>query len=111
MDYQHLIAQVMSTTKPHPGVVSFVAPDTGVIRDSRGRDGGLICQAPSSPLIRARYRSAISNGASGPGNRPVIADRDVVATTGLAIEACCPGNLPAHLRQVDTLKLGDTTRK
>jgi hypothetical protein len=56
------------------------------------------------------YRSAISNGVSGPGNRPVIEDRDVITATTLAIETYCPDNLPAYLRQTDTLKLGDTTR-
>jgi hypothetical protein len=86
------------------------APDADVIRDSLGRDGGLICQDPSSPLIKARYRSAISNGASGPGSRPVIADREAITATELAIETYCPDNLPAYLRQVDTLKLGDTTK-
>ncbi|WP_068006635.1 hypothetical protein [Nocardia pseudobrasiliensis] len=58
----------------------------------------------------SRYLAAISTGAGGPGNRPIIADRAVITGTELAIETYCPDNLPAYLRQVDTLKLGDTTK-
>ncbi|MBF6173039.1 hypothetical protein [Nocardia blacklockiae] len=85
-------------------------PGAAAIRDALGRDGGLICQDPSSPLIEARYRSAVANGAGGPGSRPVIADRDVVTATALAIETYCPDHLPAYLRQVNDWKLGDTTK-
>ncbi|GAB2715833.1 hypothetical protein [Nocardia thraciensis] len=86
------------------------APGPDVIGDSLGRDGGLICQDPSSPLIRARYRAAMANGASGPGNRPVIADVDTIAATELAIDTYCPDKLRAYLEQMSDLKLGDTTK-
>ncbi|WP_280261495.1 hypothetical protein [Nocardia wallacei] len=88
----------------------LAAPGTGVIRDALGRDGGLICQDPASPLIEARYRAAISNGASGPGNRPVIADLDTIAATELAIDTYCPDKLRAYLEQMSDLKLGETTK-
>ncbi|MBB5913178.1 hypothetical protein BJY24_002045 [Nocardia transvalensis] len=86
------------------------APDTDVIGDSLGSDGGLICQDPTSPLIAARYRSSITNGASGPGSRPVIADRDTIAATELAIDTYCPDHLRAYLERMSDLKLGDTTK-
>ncbi|MBF6332638.1 hypothetical protein [Nocardia transvalensis] len=47
---------------------------------------------------------------SGPGSRPVIADSDVIMGTEPAIETYCPDNLSAYLRQVDKLKLGETTK-
>lgn len=88
----------------------LAAPDAGVIADSLGSDGGLVCQDPSSALIKARYRAAISNGASGPGNRPVIADSDILEATALAIETYCPDKLAAYLRETGTLKTGDTVK-
>ncbi|SUA75990.1 Uncharacterised protein [Nocardia otitidiscaviarum] len=70
----------------------LAAPDPRVIADSLGADGGLVCQDPSSPLVQARYQAAISNGATGPGARPVTWDRDLLAATALAIETYLPGS-------------------
>lgn len=88
----------------------FTAPDPQVIADSLGEDGGLICEDPASPLIKARYQAAITNGASGPGSRPVIADSDVYTGTALAIETYCPDRLAAYLEETGTLKTGDTVK-
>src|SRR6185295_6373993 len=40
-----------------------------------GTDGGSICQDPSNGLRKATLFSMISNGAAGPGMRPIITDR------------------------------------
>ncbi|WP_225727762.1 MULTISPECIES: hypothetical protein [unclassified Nocardia] len=86
------------------------APEPRVIGDSLGRDGGLVCQDPSSPLIKARYQSAISNGADGPGSRPVIGDRDVAVAVELTIATYCPDRLGSYLNQVRDMKFDDTTK-
>ncbi|MEV0464428.1 hypothetical protein AB0I30_25925 [Nocardia tengchongensis] len=86
----------------------LAAPDPTTIADSLGADGGLVCQDPSSPLIKARYRASISNGATGPGSRPVIADDDVLKATALAIATYCPDELASYLKNVGDLKTGDT---
>jgi hypothetical protein len=87
------------------------APDTQVIADSLGTDGGIVCQNPSDPLVKASYQAAISNGASGPGNRPVIGDSDVAEAVSLTIATYCPDNLGSWLKHVrDDLKLEDTTQ-
>ncbi|MEC3955326.1 hypothetical protein VMT65_19970 [Nocardia sp. CDC153] len=86
------------------------APDAQTIADSLGTDGGLVCQDPSSPLIKAQYLAAISNGASGPGARPVIADGDVLKGTALAIETYCPDKLASYLKDTGDLKTGDTVK-
>ncbi|MEU1207088.1 hypothetical protein [Nocardia sp. NPDC005825] len=86
----------------------LAAPDPTTIADTLGKDGGLVCQDPSSPLIKARYRASISNGASGPGARPVIADDDVLKATALAITTYCPDELASYLKSVGDLKTGDT---
>ncbi|MGW4242778.1 hypothetical protein [Nocardia sp. NPDC004722] len=88
----------------------FDSPEPQVIADSLGEDGGLVCSDPASPLIKARYEAAISNGASGPGSRPVIADRDVFTATSLAIETYCPDKLAAYLETTGHLKQGDTLK-
>ncbi|MFE3758319.1 hypothetical protein ACFXO9_28795 [Nocardia tengchongensis] len=89
-------------------VAGLAAPDPTTIADSLGADGGLVCQDPSSPLIKARYRASISNGATGPGSRPVIADDDVLKATALAIATYCPDELASYLKNVGDLKTGDT---
>jgi hypothetical protein len=86
------------------------APDSQVIADSLGTDGGLVCQNPSDPLIKASYQAAISNGASGPGNRPIIGDPDVAKAVGLVIATYCPDNLGKWLKNVNDLKLENTTQ-
>ncbi|MVU79260.1 hypothetical protein GPX89_18695 [Nocardia sp. ET3-3] len=88
----------------------FTAPDPQTIADSLGEDGGLVCSNPSSPLIKARYEAAISNGATGPGARPVIADTDVFTATALAIETYCPDKLAAYLETTGHLKKADTVK-
>lgn len=88
----------------------LTAPDAAVIADSLGTDGGLVCQDPSSPLIKARYQAAISNGATGPGSRPVIADSDVLEATALVIETYCPDRLASYLEETGSLKTGDTVK-
>ncbi|MET9488366.1 hypothetical protein [Nocardia sp. NPDC006630] len=82
----------------------FTSPEPKVIADSLGEDGGLLCQDPHSPLIKAQYQSAITNGAGGPGTRPVIADRDVFTATSIAIETYCPDKLAAYLEETGNLK-------
>ncbi|WP_084514696.1 hypothetical protein [Nocardia acidivorans] len=100
-------AQVLQSRLLEAGLA---APEPQVIADSLGEDGGLVCSDPSSPLIRARYRASISNGAGGPGSRPVIADTQIFTATALAIETYCPDRLAAYLEETGTLRKGDTVK-
>ncbi|MFC4124487.1 hypothetical protein [Nocardia rhizosphaerae] len=86
------------------------APEPEVIAAALGDDGGSVCQDPSSPLIRARYQASLSNGASGPGQRPVIGPRAATEATALTIAVYCPDRLPDYLSHLDTLQLDDTTK-
>ncbi|MEV6064107.1 hypothetical protein [Nocardia asteroides] len=86
------------------------APDADVIADALGEDGGSVCQDPSAALTKARYQAAITNGASGPGQRPVIGPRDAVEAVALTIATYCPDRLSDYLSQLDSLKLDDTTK-
>jgi Tfp pilus assembly protein FimT len=51
-----------------------------------GDDGGATCANPNGALSRAVLLSQLTNGASGPGARPVIADSRVVQGQLLIIE-------------------------
>ncbi|MEV6224777.1 hypothetical protein AB0M13_24315 [Nocardia fluminea] len=86
------------------------APETNVIADALGEDGGSVCQDPSSPMIKAKYQASITNGAAGPGQRPVIGPRDTTEAVALTIATYCPDRLPDYLSHLDTLKLDDTTK-
>ncbi|WP_336086511.1 hypothetical protein [Nocardia sp. SSK8] len=86
------------------------APETRVIADALGEDGGSVCQDPSSPLIRAKYQASITNGAAGPGQRPVIGANDSTRAVAITIGVYCPDRLPDYLSHLDTLKLDDTTK-
>ncbi|MBF6092724.1 hypothetical protein IU438_16040 [Nocardia cyriacigeorgica] len=86
------------------------APDPQVIANSLGTDGGIVCQDPSSPLIRARYQQAISTGAGGPGQRPVIGSGDMVQAVELAIATYCPAHLDDYRNQVGDMKFDETTK-
>lgn len=86
------------------------APEPDVIANTLGDDGGSVCQDPSSPLIRAKYQASITNGAAGPGQRPVIGPRDTAEAVGITIATYCPDRLQDYLSHLDTLKLDDTTK-
>ncbi|MFE3545971.1 hypothetical protein ACFXK0_23675 [Nocardia sp. NPDC059177] len=91
-------------------VAGLPAPAVGVIANALGDDGGSVCQDPGAPLIRAKYQASITNGAAGPGRRPVIGPRDTTEAVALTIATYCPDRLPDYLSHLDTLKLDDTTK-
>ncbi|MFD4439748.1 hypothetical protein ACFWPK_08195 [Nocardia sp. NPDC058519] len=86
------------------------APETDVIANALGDDGGSVCQDPGSPLIKAKYQASITNGAAGPGQRPVIGPRDTTEAVALTIATYCPDRLQDYLSHLDTLNLDDTTK-
>ncbi|MFD3747916.1 hypothetical protein [Nocardia sp. NPDC058633] len=86
------------------------APEASVIAAALGDDGGSVCHDPNSPMIKAKYQASITNGAAGPGQRPVIGPRDATHAVALAIAVYCPDRLPDYLSHLDTLKLDDTTK-
>jgi hypothetical protein len=78
-----------------------------IARMFRG-DGGAVCANPDSALRRAQWQQDMSNGAAGPGQRPIIADRDIARADMLIIDTYCPLELPDFKSKVDKLKLDDT---
>lgn len=61
-------------------------------------------------MIKAKYQASITNGAAGPGQRPVIGPRDITEAVALTIATYCPDRLQDCLSHLETLKLDDTTK-
>jgi hypothetical protein len=69
-----------------------------------GDDGGALCKDPASALGKSILFSQLTNGAAGPGIRPVIADGKVFKGQLLAIQIYCPDQLPRFQQMVEKLK-------
>ena len=75
-----------------------------------GDDGGSLCQDPGDALRKATLFGMIVNGASGPGQRPVITDSNVVKGQLAVISVYCPDELDSFKSYVDDLKYGDVVK-
>jgi Tfp pilus assembly protein FimT len=84
------------------------APSQEAIVRLLGDDGGAVCADPNGALSRATLLAQLSNGASGPGSRPVIANSRVVQGELMIIKVYCPDELEEFQKFVDGLNL-DTT--
>jgi len=79
-------------------------PDKDQIVRVLGDDGGATCADPNDALSRSILLSQLTNGASGPGARPVIADSRVFKGQLLIIKVYCPDELNDFQAYVDNLK-------
>ncbi|MEI5583577.1 MULTISPECIES: hypothetical protein [unclassified Agromyces] len=73
-----------------------------------GDDGGVVCEDPNSALSRAALLDRLSNGAAGPGQRPIIAEDRLVEAGVLIIQTYCPDELEEYQEFIDGLGLTDT---
>jgi hypothetical protein len=69
-----------------------------------GSDGGALCKDPASALGKSILFSQLTNGAAGPGIRPVIVDSKVFKGQLLVIQIYCPDQLPQFQQMVEKLK-------
>ena len=74
-----------------------------------GTDGGTVCADPTAALTRAAYMAQLTNGAGGPGTRPVIADSDLVQGGFAIIAIYCPDQLSEFEEFADDLRTADLT--
>jgi hypothetical protein len=86
----------------------FEAPDQGQIARTLGSDGGVVCNDPNSALKRALWLGSLSNGAGGPGQRPVIADQRILDAGALVVQVYCPNQLATYQDRINDLKPGKT---
>jgi len=89
----------------------YTAPPKQTITRTLGDDGGSICADPNNALRRAILNGMITNGAAGPGQRPVIADSLVAKGEALIISIYCPDKLSDFQDYVDNLKYGDVVNE
>ena len=80
------------------------APSREQIARVLGDDGGAVCTNPKDALSRATFLSQLTNGATGPGYRPVIANARVAVGQLAIIKVYCPDQLAEFQQFIDDLK-------
>jgi Tfp pilus assembly protein FimT len=83
------------------------APSTDQIVAVLGTDGGAVCVDPAGALHQAAASDQFSNGAGGPGQRPVIATRNLIEAEEQVISVYCPDQLAAFQEYVKPLRTAD----
>ena len=73
-----------------------------------GDDGGAVCANPNNALSRATLYGLLTNGASGPGIRPVLVDNKLFAGQLAIIKVYCPDELEEFQQFVDDLQTTDS---
>ncbi|MBM7502814.1 hypothetical protein ACFPER_04985 [Agromyces aurantiacus] len=68
-----------------------------------GDDGGGVCANPNDALSRAILFDRLSNGAAGPGQRPILAEDRLLEGELLIIQTYCPDELEDFQKFVDEL--------
>ncbi|MFF8771473.1 hypothetical protein [Kitasatospora sp. NPDC015120] len=88
----------------------YPVPSQDQIVHTLGEDGGAVCDDPAGALQQAQWKYGMSTGAAGPGQRPVLSDREVVLAETIVLSVYCPDKLAAIKDKIDDLKLEDTVR-
>ncbi|GJF30940.1 hypothetical protein KNE206_36400 [Kitasatospora sp. NE20-6] len=83
-------------------------PDQGQIARLLGTDGGAVCENPAGALKNALWKVNLSNGATGPGQRPIVADARAVEAEAIVLNVYCPDQLDAFRNKLDDLETDDT---
>ncbi|MGW6985685.1 hypothetical protein ACWGE1_40545 [Streptomyces sp. NPDC054932] len=89
----------------------YPRPDPSTLARALGEDGGIVCEDPASALKSALWKINMSNGATGPGQRPVIADRRAVQAEALVLKVYCPDTLHRIQNELKDLKTDQTVRR
>ncbi|GAA2852655.1 hypothetical protein Acy02nite_51580 [Actinoplanes cyaneus] len=69
-----------------------------------GDDGGAICADPDDALRRGTLYGMITNGAAGPGQRPVLVDNKILQGQLIIMKVYCPQYADAFQDLIDDLK-------
>ena len=79
-------------------------PSTEQIYNVLGDDGGAVCQYPANALRKSILYGMLTNGAAGPGQRPIIADNKALQGQLLIVKVYCPEELENITEVVNDLK-------
>ncbi|GAA2716419.1 MULTISPECIES: hypothetical protein [Actinoplanes] len=69
-----------------------------------GDDGGAICADPTDALRRSTLYGMLTNGAAGPGQRPVLVDNNLMQGQLLIMKVYCPQYVDAFQDVINDLK-------
>jgi hypothetical protein len=83
-------------------------PTADTVAGVLGDDGGSVCQDPGNALRRATLYGMITNGAAGPGQRPVVADNNALKGQLVIMKVYCPDHLEEVQQYVNQLKTAKT---
>jgi hypothetical protein len=72
-----------------------------------GDDGGTVCADPNLALKKAIMYGLATNGAAGPGLRPVIGDNRLVQAGLAVVKTYCPQELPEFPQTAEQFKTAD----
>jgi Tfp pilus assembly protein FimT len=75
-----------------------------------GDDGGATCEDPGDALAQATLYAQLTNGATGPGMRPVVADSRLVRGQLAVMSVYCPDQLEAAQAYLDDLTTDDVVK-
>ena len=89
----------------------YRAPSKDRIVGVLGDDGGALCVDPSGALTTSALRNMLTNGAGGPGARPIIADSLVFKGQLLVVQIYCPDELEEFEAFVNELKTADVVNE
>lgn len=90
----------------------YPVPDQETTEFLLGTDGGDVCEDPGSALTKALSRlQQLSNGATGPGSRPVIADSAAIGAERIVLQVYCPDKVDDFDESVEDLKTDETVRR
>jgi hypothetical protein len=76
-----------------------------------GDDGGTVCADPNLALKKAIMYGLATNGAAGPGLRPVVADNLLVQAGVAVIRTYCPEELPEFPQTAEQLKTANLVNR
>jgi hypothetical protein len=88
----------------------YRVPSQAQIVGTLGTNGGAACAHPNDALVRGAWLDNLSNGAAGPGQRPVISDRRALHAQVIVMQVYCPNQVPAFVQKLNDLKTSTTVR-
>ena len=84
-------------------------PNTRDVARTLGTDGGAVCDTPGT-LARSFLKLQLSNGAAGPGQRPIRVAKRTLQGELLIIKAYCPEKLSEFRKFANDLNYAEVVR-
>lgn len=93
------------------GSAGLQAPPKDQIVRVFGVDGGAVCTHPNASLAKATLYGQMTNGAGGPGQRPVVVDTKLIQGEAQVIKVYCPDKYPEFQAFVSRLKTANVVKQ